>query len=291
MAQNITLLGASYTAVPGVQLPKTGGGTALFTDVTPTTATASDVATGKVFFDAVGTQTTGTGSSGSFTPQLQVIRPDAELIETWSRDFHIVEDDGLTIPSYSTTATTLKATTTLDTYDGVPLEYNYYVTVRTLTIPEYDVETTAKGRQEYSFSSALYEWVYTPSGEIQTINGAKTYGQYSQFLSGAVENRHVYWSSTTAISPYKSVSYGVGQSVTVPAVASNKTITIKSPTVTIRGSTTYFTSTFYNALTDVRCQYIIELWRVPITAVRGWGHGSADKHILECVRSSSHTLT
>ena len=40
MAQNITLLGANYSAVPGVQLPKTGGGTALFTDTTPTTATA-----------------------------------------------------------------------------------------------------------------------------------------------------------------------------------------------------------------------------------------------------------
>lgn len=32
MAQNITLLGASYTAVPAVDLPKTGGGTARFID-------------------------------------------------------------------------------------------------------------------------------------------------------------------------------------------------------------------------------------------------------------------
>lgn len=64
MAQNITLLGANYSAVPGVQLPKTGGGTALFTDVTPTTATAADVASGKLFFTADGTQTTGTASGG-----------------------------------------------------------------------------------------------------------------------------------------------------------------------------------------------------------------------------------
>lgn len=64
MAQNITLLGANYSAVPGVQLPKTGGGTALFTDVTPTTANASDVAQGKIFFDAAGTQKTGTASGG-----------------------------------------------------------------------------------------------------------------------------------------------------------------------------------------------------------------------------------
>lgn len=64
MAQNITLLGANYSAVPGVQLPKTGGGTALFTDVSDTTATASDVASGTYFYTAAGTRTQGTSSGG-----------------------------------------------------------------------------------------------------------------------------------------------------------------------------------------------------------------------------------
>ena len=32
MAQNITLMGANYSAVPAVTLPKTGGGTAKFID-------------------------------------------------------------------------------------------------------------------------------------------------------------------------------------------------------------------------------------------------------------------
>lgn len=64
MAQNITLLGASYTGVPSVTLPKTGGGTAAFTDVTDTTAAASDVATGKYFYTAAGVRTAGTSSGG-----------------------------------------------------------------------------------------------------------------------------------------------------------------------------------------------------------------------------------
>lgn len=67
MAQNITLLGASYSNVPAVQLPKTGGGTARFDDASVTTATASDVASGKIFLAANGTITTGTNSGGGGT--------------------------------------------------------------------------------------------------------------------------------------------------------------------------------------------------------------------------------
>ena len=60
MAQNITLQGANYADVPAVTLPKTGGGTASFTDVTGTTATASDVLAGRYFYDADGVLTVGT---------------------------------------------------------------------------------------------------------------------------------------------------------------------------------------------------------------------------------------
>lgn len=64
MAQNITLLGASYSDVPAVVLPKTGGGTAAFTDVTDTTAAAADVASGKYFYTSAGVRTQGTGTGG-----------------------------------------------------------------------------------------------------------------------------------------------------------------------------------------------------------------------------------
>ena len=64
MAKNITLLGASYSNVPAVELPQTGGGTAKFTDTSPTTATDSDVASGKIYFKADGSQSTGTASGG-----------------------------------------------------------------------------------------------------------------------------------------------------------------------------------------------------------------------------------
>lgn len=64
MSQNISLFGAVYSAVPAVTLPKQGGGTAKFTDTSPTTAVAADVASGKIFFDSSGNQQTGTNSGG-----------------------------------------------------------------------------------------------------------------------------------------------------------------------------------------------------------------------------------
>ena len=59
MAQNITLMGASYSAVPAVLLPKTGGGQARFDDASVTTAAAGDVVSGKQFLAASGTITSG----------------------------------------------------------------------------------------------------------------------------------------------------------------------------------------------------------------------------------------
>ena len=64
MSQNISWLGANYTGVPYITLPKTGGGTARFDDCTVVTAAASDVRSGKIFVASDGAITTGTNSGG-----------------------------------------------------------------------------------------------------------------------------------------------------------------------------------------------------------------------------------
>ena len=82
MSQNITLLGASYSSVPAVKLPKTGGGTATFTDVTDTTATADDVATGTYFYTAAGVRTQGTNSGGGSSKNVQIYAGRGETNQT-----------------------------------------------------------------------------------------------------------------------------------------------------------------------------------------------------------------
>ena len=64
MPKDVTIAGASYSAVPSIVVPATGGGTATFTDTSPTTAITDDVTAGKIFFDANGVQKTGTSSGG-----------------------------------------------------------------------------------------------------------------------------------------------------------------------------------------------------------------------------------
>ena len=64
MSQSISLWGATYNNVPAIDLPKSPSGTATFTDVTDTTATASDVASGKYFYTAAGVRTEGAATAG-----------------------------------------------------------------------------------------------------------------------------------------------------------------------------------------------------------------------------------
>ena len=61
----------------------------------------------------------------------------------------------------------------------------------------------------------------------------------------------------------------------------------------IRGHTTYFTSTYMNAVTDIRYQYVIEVYRAPKNHLNidGWGSTQNLQHVLECVNSTTHKLT
>ena len=65
MSQNITIANALYPSVPAITVPKQGGGTARFTDTSPTTATDADIRAGKIYIKADGSQSSGTATERS----------------------------------------------------------------------------------------------------------------------------------------------------------------------------------------------------------------------------------
>ena len=59
MAQSVVINGVTYANVPQVEIPKSTSGTAVFHDISDTTATAGDVLSGKYFYTSNGTKTQG----------------------------------------------------------------------------------------------------------------------------------------------------------------------------------------------------------------------------------------
>ena len=223
-----------------------------------------------------------------------VLRPDAELVTSYTYDKFIHADEGVTMPAYTTTSTTLKASASLTPTVSMDLtNYNYEVLIRTLSIPTYNVTTKAKGRVEYSFVSALYEVCEFPANTFHALidpTKALTSRSTSIYAVGA-GSRIIYYSSGTAIAAYASNAYGPNQTITAPAV-SGTTLTLKSPALITRGHTTYYTNTYMNATTDIRYQYIIDVYRSPKNNLNldGWGVYTQAEHIVDCVDNGG-TLT
>ncbi len=257
---NIELQGNQYLNVPYVDLPTTDQSTARFWE---------DVL------------------------KMGVLRNDSELVQTWSKDSMFISDDGGTIPAYSTTAQTLIAGGNLTpTATLTYASYNYYVLVRSIAIPSYNTATIEKSRNEYCVTSAMYEIVEIPANTFKTLDGSKTFASRStNVLSAGTMYRLLYWTSATALYLYTS-PYGVYQAPTAPTISSS-TLTLKNPSLQIRGHASYLTQSVWESISDIRYQYVIELYRAPKNNLNldGWGMYQQAMHIVDCVNSTNHNLT
>lgn len=233
-----------------------------------------------------------TSGGGAVVKQFGV-RGDAELVQSYGADELLVEDLETALPAYSTTAKTIKTgasltpTVTLDYAN-----YNYYVVMRSLTIPIYNTTTMQKGRCDYTTNAYHYEIVEVPANEIQTIDRAKTVStsrSVSVTSMGSV-GREVYWTSASAVTFVTNSTYGAQCTGQAPTV-SNGVLTVKAPNLTIRGSTTYMTSGAWGNMTDIRYQWVAEVWRVPKgNTTDGWQFTQNIRHVFANVRDDG-TLT
>lgn len=297
MASNsVVLKGTTYNGVSSLEVPVSGGGTALFTDVSDTTAAAADVASGKYFYDALGAYTAGTASSGSGGAlKVGVIRPDAVLEQSWTYDKMIVEDEGLTIPNYSTSEQTLKAASVLVTGKQLDnTQYDYIVTARGISTPVYSDSTINAGRNVYSVFSYACEFLSVPSNVIN-VDGKSSDRYIGNYLTYNTAGATVYWTSATNVRVVSGSNYAAHQNIATPSytgsTAGTPSVTINSPSLRITGSS-YLNSTYWSYLTDIRFQYIVELWRVPHTNnINGYTHTSQVIHAVQCAQSASGTLT
>ena len=217
MAKDISLMGASYSDVPAVVLPQTGGGTARFDDASVTTATASDVAQGKVFLASDGTITTGTGTGGLTDDVKTALLNCFEHVawiddqgQTYYDELYNALHDGLdSISAVYTQTKTVYATDSLDvlrsdlvvtaTYgDGTTRTVTAYTLSGTLVVgtntvsviygnytTTFNVTAVAKPLYDWNFKNSLID---TQSGiEAQLIHG-DGYSSPSRGNTGVVFN-------------------------------------------------------------------------------------------------------
>ena len=211
MAQNITLMGASYSDCPAILLPKTGGGTARFDDATVTTAIASDVAQGKIFLASNGTITTGTASGGGGSDRLVLLQTTAiGALQTSSTS---AADTGKTV--------SLAQTTGWQNYDLLLVDISVDTTTNgrhTSTVTPVILTGTSNVTTKNTYTVGSNKWnsKLSSSGTASTRQSTTAYGVYintasvsSNTLTLAVYYRYNSNSTGTLNGTYTARVYGV----------------------------------------------------------------------------------
>lgn len=208
MAQNITLLGASYSNVPAVELPKTGGGTAKFYD-----DTGSETVTENGTFDVTGLAELvvnvagGGGASnyvtGTFTTSSTTGNSYAITIPYTGSGYPIAAMVFVTGGAYNTTSG--------GNTDWYNLTQRYAVGEWTMHKAEQNTTPTyaTSGSNNYGVVTAIYK-NSTSSATNYSRNSAMTTNAFTTSNATASATQCVRFISNVRLSYYvASTSYGL----------------------------------------------------------------------------------
>lgn len=288
MAQDITLMGASYEDVPAVELPKTGGGTAVFHDVSDTTATASDVVTGKTFLASDGSLTTGTASLGTPVTWFGAINPEFLKDLQWSKKLNEAEnwpitptDKAQNLTWKTTYTTTANANATYARYgkgyEGDQLDfgtYGYFFLFDVMVHHAYTSEESTLGKVHImaNVGTSARSWGPRPRASSGNIIYPSTsaYGTYAAVASSV--NMCYYRNASNVIQLANSTTNG-GVQITFVDVSMSSTSSVKPnyfniriPTFGVRYNANYMEQGAFSDLdaanTVLSCR--TRIYRVPV---------------------------
>lgn len=295
MAHDITWLGNQYSGVPFLELPATGGGTARFDDCSVVTATASDVASGKVFVASDGTITTGTGSGGggSVTQDQDgyIVLPStggggggggqyawlgdgAEKVgRVVTKTINLHDDAGYDNWTPTTTATDLIAAeaTASYTYTADIATYDYCFVIKGFIEPVYAAGTpmtyTTKRVTQYYLK---YYYGYPSQSSISNIQ-TDTAGSVSSCDTIQYLYHQTFYNNVGALTAVSATQCGPLYMNASPSIAyssfSNGTVqlSIKFPAFRAKCDTARFTTERAGQVDSANTNYTItvDLYRVP----------------------------
>ena len=256
--QNVTIAGANYSDVPSVELNKTGGGTALFVDVSDTDTAAGDVFSGKKFYTA-----NGNPATGSFVWNWMGVTPEY-LGNVYDNEVALSATNYATWTP-STTAKAIRATSSLTARSMDFGNYEYYIRWRFYTEVVYNSGATNVARTLLECSEAYQVLFKRPSTFVNiqdnNFNGNACVTLYTApFMRyyNADGNLTYTWANTYGL-------YMAMSAATFGSSTNNVTnVTIKIPTLNARCSATYFSTSNARAVdqTNTKLKTKGDLFRV-----------------------------
>lgn len=263
MAQEVKIAGALFSDVPLIRVPDSNDTYHPFVDPSVTTAMASDVATGKVFIAADGTQTTGTASGGGGSSSW--LPSSATLVASADETFNLSTDTSYDSWTPSTTNTSIMSAGSLRGACSYTITTDYRDTAligicllhTELAYP--DGTTYAKG---YGLSKTIYGvCLYAPL-KLPNYSGNNYYG----VLQTSVGYRQSYHTSASVVNVYASGNYSVGPttctwSASSDTSTSKRIVGITRPAIYARCNDTFFSTTAAAAV-DSANSYVYYKYRI-----------------------------
>ncbi|MDT3386992.1 MAG: hypothetical protein LIR46_04405 [Bacteroidota bacterium] len=218
MAFDVTVQGASYPDVPSVILPQTGGGNAKFY---------------------------------AMNDSMAWLGADAKLVETFTLSDVTLANTDFATWTPSTTAIDILATRTAGTFVADCENYDYYIISQTSIPVVVDDSAVKKALPILTAANQVQMIIRRPNNWAQITNESFVIQVCVTAYSSCFMQ---YYGTTTGTASYTwGASYGLYSAVTPAVLSSNAsatpTITVKTPKVTARCSTTYM-STANAALID-----------------------------------------